>query len=242
MSGAVRDLGRVLVQIPARGGSKRVPAKNLRLLAGQPMIAYAIGCALANASRLAGVLVNTDDDRIEQAARHHGADVYRRPAALGADDATGDDFTADFIAKLAPDTVVMVNPACPLVDAEDFGAALALYAASDADTLITCQKTQMQVFCDERPVNISVDEPLRPTQHNPVVKILNFAVTIWDAATFVRNYERNRTGYLGTRRILMPIDPLHGLKVSDEADFRAAERILLAGKSIPPAAAYWPAG
>ena len=74
--------------IPARGGSKRIPGKNIRDFAGRPMIAWSIEAALA--SRLYDrVIVSTDDDQIAEVARHAGAEVpFRRPANL-ADDHCG---------------------------------------------------------------------------------------------------------------------------------------------------------
>ena len=77
--------GRIAV-IPARGGSKRIPRKNVKLFAGQPMISYAIRTALE--SRLFDhVVVSTDDDEIVEVARKYGAEVpFIRPKELSDDD------------------------------------------------------------------------------------------------------------------------------------------------------------
>jgi pseudaminic acid cytidylyltransferase len=74
--------------IPARGGSKRIPRKNIREFAGKPMIAYSIECALE--SRLfERVIVSTDDDQIASVAKRYGAEVpFCRPAEIS-DDYTG---------------------------------------------------------------------------------------------------------------------------------------------------------
>ncbi len=73
--------------IPARGGSKRIPRKNIRLFAGKPMIAYAIEAALA-CGQFDRVIVTTDDDEIAAVAQTHGAELpFRRPPEL-ADDHT----------------------------------------------------------------------------------------------------------------------------------------------------------
>lgn len=74
--------------IPARGGSKRIPRKNLKLFDGVPMIARSIGTALAS-GLFSEVIVSTDDEEIAEVAKAHGAQVpFLRPAAL-ADDFTG---------------------------------------------------------------------------------------------------------------------------------------------------------
>ena len=71
--------------IPARAGSKRLPGKNIRRLAGHPLMAYTIGAALASGI-FADVIVSTDSDEYAQVARHYGASVpFRRPAELAGD-------------------------------------------------------------------------------------------------------------------------------------------------------------
>lgn len=214
-----------MAHIPARGGSKRVPAKNLRYLCGRPMLAYAIECA-----RSSGVFdeiyVNTDSAVIADLAAACGVKTYMRPADLATDETTGDDFTADFMERIQPETLVMVSPVCPLVDPVDVGNAVETYRRSDCDTLITCENTQMQTFCDGRAVNIDADGPLLQSQKNPIVQILNWAVTIWDTATFLRSYREKKSGYIGTQRLLLPLDPIRCLKVSKEVDFRMAESLL----------------
>ncbi|MHB1277557.1 MAG: acylneuraminate cytidylyltransferase family protein [Bacteroidia bacterium] len=76
---------RVLAVIPGRGGSKGVKDKNIREIAGKPLIAYAIECA-SEASKVDFVLVNTDSANIAEVARKHGAQVMMRPAALATDE------------------------------------------------------------------------------------------------------------------------------------------------------------
>lgn len=85
----MQDLtGPPIAVIPARGGSKRIPRKNVRPFAGKPMIAWPIEIALRS-GLFSRVLVSTEDDEIAQAARHCGAEVpFVRPAEL-ADDHTG---------------------------------------------------------------------------------------------------------------------------------------------------------
>lgn len=86
-----------VVVIPARGGSKRVPGKNIRGFAGKPMIAWSIEAAL-NCAEVKRVLVSTDDDAVADIARRYGAEVpFKRPAALADDFAS----TADVMQHAA---------------------------------------------------------------------------------------------------------------------------------------------
>lgn len=221
----MRDLGKVVVNIPARAGSKRVKAKNLRDLCGEPLLSYAVKCAL-QCVNAANVFVNSDSSDMLAIGTGLGAKEYRRSELLSSDDATGDMFTLDFIKNIQVDTLVMINPVCPLVTPQDVLNALDEFTKSDCDTLISCEETQMQTFCDGQPVNIDVTTQLEPTQNNKKIQILNWAVTIWDTASFLSNYEEMGSAYLGKNRILFPLDPRHGVKISNEADFLMVENIM----------------
>ena len=78
---------KVLAVIPGRGGSKGVKGKNIRMVDGMPLIAYAINTAIES-KKLSRFIVNTDSDEIEQVAREYKADVFRRLPELGSDSAS----------------------------------------------------------------------------------------------------------------------------------------------------------
>lgn len=79
----------ILVVIPARGGSKGIPRKNLRLLAGKPLIYYAIQMALNSTYNL-DVYLSSEDDEILNLAQQLGAKIYRRERAIAQDMTTLD--------------------------------------------------------------------------------------------------------------------------------------------------------
>src|SRR5258706_11101107 len=113
----------VLALIPARGGSKSVPRKNLLQIAGKPLLAYSVLHAKACAS-ITRVIVSTDDDEIASAARQHGADVpFKRPADAATDTATDLDVFRHALGWLgehegyAPDLVVHLRPTGPVREA-----------------------------------------------------------------------------------------------------------------------------
>lgn len=109
----------VLVVIPARGGSKGIPRKNIRMLAGYPLIAYSIAAGLA-AETVSRVIVSTDDGEIAQVARQYGAQVpFLRPAEY-AQDLTPDlpvfQHTLNWLVEhedYQPDIVVQLRPTSP---------------------------------------------------------------------------------------------------------------------------------
>lgn len=223
----MRDLGKIVLHIPAREGSKRVPKKNIRLMNNKPMISYTIDASIkANITK--EMYVNTDDTEVIDYVlnTYPNFKVYKRDKKLADDKASSEDFNYDIIKNLNADTLIMINPVCPLVTVEDIMNAFEVYKNSDSDTLITSSSTQMQTFCNGKPINIRTDEPLAPSQDNKKISILNWAITIWDAKKFMERIETKGYGSLGENRILFDIDPLHAIKVSEEKDFLLAEKLL----------------
>jgi len=136
---AERPALRALGVIPARGGSKSVPRKNLHPLGGRPLIAWTIGPSL-RAKRLDRVIVSTDDPQIAAVARELGAEVpFLRPGALAADDTPDLPVFQHALAALreregyVPDAVVHLRPTQPLRTAEEIDAVVDLWVASGAD-------------------------------------------------------------------------------------------------------------
>jgi N-acylneuraminate cytidylyltransferase len=129
---------RTLAVIPARGGSRRIPRKNIRALAGRPMLAYTVEAALA--SRLfARVVVTTDSPEIAAVAAGLGAETpFLRSPALADDHTPVSLATLDVLERLEAageryDAVAQLMPNCPLRTAADLAASAAQFAASGGD-------------------------------------------------------------------------------------------------------------
>lgn len=223
----MKELGKIVLHIPAREGSKRVPRKNMRLMNGKPMISYTIEASIL-ADITKELYVNTDSDEIIRFVEKEYSDfkVYSRDKELANDKASSDQFNYDIIKQMAPDTLIMINPVCPLIEANDIVQALAYFKNSDCDTLISSNSTQMQTFCNGIPVNINVDEQLAPSQENKNITILNWAITIWDARSFIERMKKQDFAVLGKKRDFYDLDSIKGVKVSEEKDFIFAEMIL----------------
>ena len=223
----MKDLGNIIAHIPARGGSKRVPGKNLRPLAGKPLLSYSVEAAIS-CKELSTLYVNTDSDEIASLAEKLGVSVYRRKPELASDGTTSDEFNMDIIDALAPDTLLMINPVCPLIEASDIQAAVDVFRAEGVDTLISVSETRMQCFYGNSPINIDIDSRLAATQHNEPVQVCNWAITIWDARKYKERFQKLGYAVFGERRKLFPISPLKAVKISTEEDFQIAELLIKA--------------
>jgi len=138
-------MGAILAIIPARGGSKGVPGKNLRPVGGIPLVCHALRAAIG-ARRLTACLVSTDDERIAQVCRDAGGWVpFLRPADLASDSAPTWAALQHAVlwyeaeTKTAVDAVVTLQPTTPLREAGDVDQAIETYLAAqpDVDSLIS---------------------------------------------------------------------------------------------------------
>ena len=123
--------------IPARGGSKRIPRKNIKEFSGQPMIAYAIRAALET-QLFDRVVVSTDDTEIAEIAKQFGAEVpFIRPAELANDHTPTVPVIAHAIRELtaqgaSPDLVCCIYPGVPLIRSDDLATAYQLLLSTQA--------------------------------------------------------------------------------------------------------------
>jgi CMP-N,N'-diacetyllegionaminic acid synthase len=200
------EIENILGLIPARGGSKGMPGKNLAPLAGKPLIAYSIETAL-QAKSLSRIVVSTDDKLIAAAAREHGAETpFVRPAEL-ADDTS----PALAVIKHAlewldreqnwqADAVVYMQPTSPLRSPEHIDAAVEILIEDIADSVVSVVEV--------------------PHQFNPVsvLKLEDGALTpyLGEGGPLRRQdkpllYARNGPAVLVIkRRVIMDLDTLYG--------------------------------
>lgn len=172
--------------IPARGGSKGVRRKNLRLVAGRPLIAYAI--AAARESRmLTEFVVSTEDVEIATIVEQLGALVVRRPAELAAAATPILPVVQHVLAALEPergrfDYLVVLQPTAPQRSASDIDAALALLMASGADSVVSVYQVadhhpaRMYRLVDGRLVSYETEPGGRLRQTLPPVYHRNGAI------------------------------------------------------------------
>lgn len=149
----MKGTGCTLALIPARGGSKGVPRKNVRLLVGKPLIAYSIEMALVS-KLIDRVIVSTDDAEIAHIAQQHGAEVpFMRPQELARDDSPEWLTWQHAIRTLEAtggspkiEVLVCISPTSPLRAVEDVDTCIQTLLESDADLVVTVRPAERNPY------------------------------------------------------------------------------------------------
>ncbi len=222
-----------LAVIPARGGSKRIPRKNVKPFAGRPMIAYAIDAA-RDAGVFDRIVVSTDDEEIAAVARAHGAEVpFMRPAALSDDHAgTGPVIVhalAQALASGAPvRQVCCIYPGVPLLQAADLTAALALLEQGPSDFVFPVLRFESPVqraLCFDAQGRAT---PLYPEHQH--TRTQDLVPAFHDAGQFywgtVPAWQSGRSPHAGGRGLVLP--PGRAVDIDTPDDWARAEALFLA--------------
>ena len=179
--------------IPARGGSKRLPRKNLLPLAGKSLLAWTVEAA-SSARHIDRVILSTDDAEIATMGRVSGAEVpFVRPAGLAGDSASTLDVMLHALRTLhgngeTCDYLVVLQPTSPLRTAADIDAAIELLQAKRADAVISvCESEHPPEWSNTLPEDLSMSAFYRPgsrsmrSQDLPKTYRLNGAIYIYRA-------------------------------------------------------------
>jgi len=214
--------------IPARGGSKGVPRKNIREFAGKPLVGHTIETA-QEAERLDRTLVTTDDSEIRETARSHGAEApFLRPAELATDEAPTEPVIRHALEYLdreedySPDAVVLLQPTSPLRDSDDITAAIEQYETSDASSVVAVTEDHSNRWrrTDEGAELINYEPATRRQDKGPEL-VETGAIYVMDAARFLK------TGRIrvGTTRLYV-MNEASSVDIDTPFDFWLAEQIM----------------
>lgn len=177
----------LLAIIPARGGSKGIPRKNIRPLCGKPLIAWSIEAAL-QAAGVDRVIVSTEDEEIAEVARAHGADVpFLRPRELAADDTPGIAPVLHALEQLPGyRDVLLLQPTSPLRTAADIEGILAARAMANAPAAVSVVEAAQSPYwmyrldARQQLVNLMGMPPATRRQDLPTAYALNGALYVAD--------------------------------------------------------------
>lgn len=223
----------ILAIIPARGGSKTLPGKNIKLLNGKPLIAYTIEEALKS-KYISRVVISTDDEVISEVGRRFGAEVpFLRPEELSTDYSPTIDAVIYTINRLKdmqdyiPDYVCLLQCTTPLKTILHIDGAIEKLIQSEFDGIVSVCESQahpywMQVFDGDRlECFMHQENKILRRQDLPPVYKLNGAIWVVRTTSLLEERSlivKNQTGYI--------MDLKDSIDIDTELDFKYAEMLI----------------
>ena len=224
-----------LAIIPARGGSKGIPLKNVQPVARRPLLAYTIEHALRTPS-IGRVVVSTDDDDIARVAREYGAEIVTRPPDISGDKASSEAallHVLDYLRQsegYEPELVVFLQATSPPRASDDISRAIDTLLAEEADSLFSACPVHGFVWRRERQGSrelhaLSYDHRRRPMRQDaPEDLVENGSIYV-----FRPHVLRECGNRLGGRIAVHVMDAANSFQVDEPADLALVERILATG-------------
>jgi len=222
----------VYLIVPARGGSKRVPRKNIRPLAGRPLLAWTIA-QVAQAGMLDRLWISTEDAAIAGVARAAGAQVVERPPELAADNSSTEAVllhALEVIGAGASDWVMTLPPTSPFRKPETIRHFVGLAAAhsGDVDCFMSVTENRGDFWrrtADGEFSRLFPDAPRRQQEREPLFEE-NSMIYVTRVAAL------RRTGFiLGSKVEGVPVSAAEALDINTAEDFRLAELQLQAASA-----------
>lgn len=218
--------------IPARGGSKRLPGKNIKPLAGKSLISYSIEAGLKS-KYINRVIVSTENKRIAEIAQVFGGEVFIRPEELAQDTTKTAPVLVHVVEELEkqgyyPDIVVLLQPTSPLRDEKIIDAALEKLINSDNDSVFTGTKIGKTMPKWKRDYNGRMvalyDYHFRPRYQEPELMEDMFAENGAFYAIKIDAFKKYKD-FIGENAEILEMPPC--IDIDTAEDFKKVEKILL---------------
>ncbi len=216
--------------IPARGGSKELPRKNIKLFHGKPLIAYSIESAKSSQS-IDRVIVSTDDEETADISKSFGAEVIMRPEAISADRSPSEDAlihvvnTLESSSSVSIDFIVFLQATSPLRPKGMIDQCLKKMTAQGGDSLVSVYFETLFYWREENGEGKSIhDYKVRPMRQDvkKEKKIYRENGSLYIMKRDVLMKGKNR---LGGKIILYPMKHGESLEIDSEFDFWLLEKI-----------------
>lgn len=217
---------KILAIIPARGGSKGVPRKNIKPINNIPLIAYSIGSAQKAGEFLDRIVVSTEDAEIKSVAQKWGAEVIDRPQEYAEDTTPTEPVLAHAVKYLfekegyLPDAVMLLQATCPFRESEQIVEAVKKFASGNYDTLISLRHDWSYIYkIDEN--DLLIPQYLcraRRQDRNPI--------WVESGVIYITKTDLIRQGKIfGNKLGYIKIDGNANINIDEPTDFLVAETI-----------------
>jgi len=228
----------ILGIIPARGGSKGIPKKNIKKLNGKSLIEYTL-IEAKKSKLLSDVIVSTDDKTILKISEKHSVNVLSRPKKLSTDSSTTTSVLFHTLNKLkksksVPDIIVLLQPTSPLRNSIDIDNAITIFLNNSCDSVVSVTKSQHSPFWIYKTTKTGHIIPILKNsvkftrrQDSPLFYHLNGAIFVTKTTSFFKNCS------MFGKKILPYIMPYErSIDIDKNIDLKIAEFLLKTYKSI----------
>lgn len=214
----------VVAMIPARMGSQRLKQKNLRELAGVPLIVRAIRkCKVTGLFH--EIWVNSEHEAFGEIAQAEGVQFHRRPEALGNNVATSEQYIAEFLQKHLCEFVVQVHSIAPLLAVGDIRRFVEELRRGEYDCLLSADLIQIECAFQGKPINFRFGEKTNSQDLEPIQRV-SWSITGWRRESYLAAVEAGKCATYSGRVGFFPVSHLAGHVIKTEEDLRMAEALL----------------
>ena len=210
--------------IPARMGSQRLKKKNLRELEGVPLITRAIR-KCKSADCFDQIWVNSEDQAFAAIAQEEGAQFHLRPKELGNNQATSEQYVAEFLKNHDCDLLFQVHSIAPLLQTAEIKAFVNHMVETGVDTLLAVEAIQIECLYSGKPVNFSFDEKTNSQELTPVERV-SWAITGWRKQTYLNAAGKGMCATYAGKVQTYELSHLASHVIKTEADLQFAEAML----------------
>ena len=219
---------KIVALIPLRGGSKSIPKKNIKYLAGKIMAAWTLEAA-ADSSKIEEVYVSTDSHEIANAVRelNLGIQVTMRPDEYATDEASTESVIFHFMSQVNFDVLVTIQATSPLLKAIDLDKAISQFKEQRLDSMLSAVRTRRFFWNDDAtPINYN---PL----HRP--RRQDFPGTLMENGAFYitqRSILQNQRCRLGGRIGIYEMEESAAIEIDEPEDWERVERLLFKRRTV----------
>lgn len=213
-----------IAMIPARMGSQRLAKKNLRELGGVPLIVRAIR-KCKEAGVFDAVWVNSEHPDFGPVAEAEGVQFHQRPEHLGNNQATSEQYTAEFLETHECDRVFQVHSIAPLLTVENIHSFVTAMTESDHDCLLSTEEIQIECAFGGEPVNFTYEEKTNSQDLQPVQRV-SWSITGWKRDTYLKAFNAGQCATYAGKVGFYPVSRLAAHVIKTEEDLQLAEALL----------------
>lgn len=219
-----------LAIIPARGGSKRLPRKNVLDLAGKPLISWSIEAGLKS-KYIDTVVVSSDDDEILNISTKFGANIIKRPVELANDTATTFDAIKHTIENIENyDYIVLLQPTSPLRTEKHINEAIELLQTKNADAIVSvCEMDHSPLWSNTLEKSLSMEGFLRDEVLNTRSQDLEKYYRL-NGAIYICKTEKlleEKSFFLKDNIFAYKMDRKSSIDIDEEIDFQIAQHLMV---------------